>query len=80
MAKHALKRDLQYETNSADKLKYYYGTTQKILRYTTVDGAMIISAIRLHLDPRGGLYLDEQKWLETSSVNRDHETYGDDDP
>jgi len=34
------------------------GTTQEIFRYATVDRSMIISAIRLHFDLRGGLYLD----------------------
>jgi len=55
-------------------------TTQNILRYTTVDRAMIISEIRLHLDLRDGLYLAEQTWLGTSSVNRNYEAYGDDGP
>ena len=41
---------------------------------------MILSAVRLHLDLRGGLYLDKQKWLETPSVNRDYDAYRDSDP
>ena len=53
-------------------------TTQN--RYTTVDRAMVISEIKLHLDLRGGLYLAEQTWLGTSSVNRNYEAYGDDGP
>ena len=35
--------------------------TQNILRYATVDWAMIILAIRLQLDRWGGLYLDKKK-------------------
>ena len=34
--------------------------TQNILRYATVDWAMIILAIRLQLDHWGGLYLDKK--------------------
>jgi hypothetical protein len=48
--------------------------------HSLVHYSMIISAIRLRLDLRGGLYLGIKKWLETLSVNRNYEAYGDDDP
>jgi len=41
---------------------------------------MIVSAIRLRLDLRGGLDLEQKKRLGTSSVNRNYQAYRDDDP
>ena len=43
--------------------------------YTIADSAMIISVIRLQLDPWGELHLQKEK-LDVLSMNKEDDTYG----